>query len=419
MHRRAIGLAGGVAALALAASAAFAEPEVTASATASVSAGYTRNPFLFAGDNTDSALVRFDLRPSLQLVDAHYRLALQSYYEHSQYLSHYDGDDAFGIVAAATSQVNSRLSLSATLGFDDSIIGRNNPSYGSLSTVTNPATSGVTTDGAAPVTTPVVTANNVLPIVDGGDVGLVGRRQRRELFSGTVGADYTPSARDHWNVGLSGSVARYPSSAILVSDYVTYGGNAGYSRQVRENITVGLQGSATFVDYSSGRDSRIYSPQITYTQRFSRGWSITGGVGAGITESTGAGTNASVSGQATLCHAGTRGNACLGISRSPSVNGLGGVAAQTQVNASYGYKINARSSIDASVGYTKNGSGQLNAFSQGNYVVGNLTYNRTVSNRVSLFVASDFRDLSGASRSVRADVSGRVGLTARIGRRAS
>ena len=276
--------------------AASARPTIRTSATASAGLAYERNPFLVEDGGADAASAQFEVAPRLEVTDALTSATVAGYYNRSEYLSKYDGTDAAAISIDASSQFNSRLSLGSSIRFDSSILGGNNSlafNRGLNSTglytpinVDDPAgtvAGGVTGGGFTP---PVAPDQSTLDTgLLGGDIGLIGRRQRRNLLSTNLNAAYRPGPRGTWTLGISADRAWYPGGGIVAESYRSVGATFGYSQAINETTTLGVQLSGNQIDYDRGRRTRIYSPQATFSKRLTSGWSINVAAGASFIQS--------------------------------------------------------------------------------------------------------------------------------------
>ncbi len=165
-----------------------------------------------------------------------------------------------------------------------------------------------------------------------GDIGLIGLRQRRKTLSTSASASYLLSERTSLFGGVNASRSTYPGEqrqSILLGNFTQYGANAGFSRSINELSSVGVQVSATFVDYDRGFSSSFFTPRLTYNRTLSPRWTLNAAVGGAIVHDRISGTSVTVSAEGTLCRTySERGNVCLFASREPSVTGFGGVRTQ-------------------------------------------------------------------------------------------
>lgn len=426
----------------LAAGSAGADPVVRTSATITAGVAYERNPFLIdTPRSTDAASAQVDIRPRVEILDQRTQATIAGFYNRNQYFTKYDGNDGAGVDGSASYQVNSRWTLGAQVGFQSTVLGANN-GFGAFqdALATLPSTTPVdgigtgTETGTAPPTTLPGTGTGV---VNGGlttpvatlppvDVGLIGLRQRRNSLTSSASINYLPSARSTWTLVGYGDRTWYPNDqTIQAQDYRTLGGTLGYNRRLSETTTVGARVSASFTKYDIGSRSNIYSPQVTYTRQLPRNWSVDLAVGASIVDTSGrllgSSNGTTFNAQGSVCHTDARESFCLSGARAPSVSGFSGVTTQTSASASYSRRLDERSTIAASAGYSHvnyDNSGAIVGFvplGNQDFWSGTVSYSRRLNQRLSAVATAGYRDVSSDFLSPRSDLSGRIGLSVALG----
>lgn len=371
---------------------AFAQ-EVTGSIDLSASVGYSNNPFLETGGK-GSGYVEGTIRPNLAVTDDRGQTNFGAYYSRQEYFRRYDGTNSYGVSGQGKRRLSENVDVRALLAFDSSIIGAGDP------------------DGNQ-VIDPGLPPNP--------DIGLIGVRQRRKLLSSSVGMTVRPSARDSVSVDLNASQTWYGNRQPFNLDYVTYGGQVGYSRALSERSTVGVSVAYTEIDYErAGQDARIITPRVTYSTSFAPGWTLNAGAGVSISTLkllTGNETSTDFAGNIEVCREDQLGNLCFGGSRTSSATGYGGVRQATDLYLRYNRRISEKGSMHADVSYSINDRNSA-ALIRGKqeYLTASAGYSHRLSERLSLNADAGYRDTYGLF-SPRADIWGRLGVSYRLGDR--
>lgn len=408
-------------------------------------AGYATNPFLITGDDTASALVEVAVRPELRIEEENSATTIAAYARHQQYFERFDGNTNFGASADHRTQLSARTAIRAGGLFDSSILGGSDFATPVFTPPVVPGTtvpgtpSGVSPDvgvaptpgtgftpgtgiGITPGTTP-----GIGPIVDPtlGDIGLIGSRSRRTTFGGSLGADFTLGPRDTLNVGLSAQRSDYDQQ-ILGADFNQYVANAGYSRQINENLSVGVQGIVSIVDYDDAPDVTVYQPQLTFSQRLSPAWTLSGSAGVAFVDNKGgfglpSDRSTNFTGNLSACRQQARSLLCLSGLRSTSPSGLGDVRTVTAVNASYNYQLGERDGIALTAGYSRADGGDWEG---SNVLVGDqdflsasASWSRQVAERLRVNATLGYRDIYADNFDRDADISGLIGVGYLLGDR--
>ena len=411
----------------------WAAPEVVPSITVSGGALYTSNPFLSPGVTPDGSAVSIEVAPSVEIIGDRTQGIISGNIGYTQYLGSLGSTSGYRVQGVVLHRANDRLSLNARASFDSSILGArgfNDP----LRTLPfaqdiDPAPGTVPVPGApvAPSVTPPLFATDG-PILGLGtsiidsDLGLLGARQRRNLWSASGGLDYRSSARSTWSAEVNFSRASYPGGSIITEDYSSYGVTLGYRRALSETTSVGAGVGASRVDYARSPGSSVYSPRISISQRLRGGlsWNANAGV-AFVSQATGTSTSAFA--DASLCRTTLKSLLCLSASYAPSITGVGSVRNQVGVSANYSYRLAERTSLSASVGYT-----QLPAQSglllnvprvrpAQSFLTSDVVLNRRFSRAVSGYLGASYRKLDDSTVNVKADYGVRIGIAFTLSRR--
>ncbi|NJC33712.1 hypothetical protein GGR88_001186 [Sphingomonas jejuensis] len=441
-HRAAVAVAS-VAALTVPTALATAQV-VRSSVDLSAGAGYATNPFLISGDDTDSALVEVSVRPELRIEEESSATTIAAYARHQQYFERFDGNTDFGASADHRTQLSPRTAIRAGLVFDSSILGGSDFVTPTFTPPVAPGTtvpgtggavvpgSGVTPGtgvGVVPGTGTGVTPGTApgTPIVDPvlGDIGLIGSRSRRTTFGGSLGADFTLGPRDTLNVGVSAQRSTY-GNQIFGADFSQYVANAGYSRQINEGLSVGAQGIISIVDYDEAPDVTVYQPQLTFTQRLSSAWTLTGSVGVAFVDNKGgfglpSDQSTSITGSLSACRQQVRSTLCLSGLRNTSPSGLGDVRTVTSLNASYNYQLGERDGLTLNAGYSRADGGSLAAANQlvgdQDFLSASASWSRQVAERLRVNATVGYRDIFADDFDRDADISGLIGIGYLLGDR--
>lgn len=395
---------------------------VIPSAQVSLSGGYSTNPFLSSVDDTGVASAQIGIVPSLQIIDGTDQATISANYNRTEYLSKYDGNDGYGAAINASTQLNARTSLSLFAAYSSSILGTaGGYGIGPVITTGTGISTGIDTgtDGSTPVvTTPVITT----PVIDdlGGDIGLVGFRQRRSALSAGVNGSYRPDEKSTWGFGANASRSSYPDNGGFASNFRSYGVNTSYSRSLSERSSAGFQVAATITDYTNLPDARFVTPRLTYNTRLAERWTLDLAAGVSIIDD-GFGSGVAASASASLCRIAERAQFCMSASREPGVSGFGGARTRTSITAVYTYQLAEATSLSATGSYSRseNGVTRLSGIRGRNqdYVSGGISLNRRLARRLSAFGSVNYRDVNGLGVPIDADIGARAGLALTIGGR--
>ena len=411
------------------------------SATVTAGGAYSTNPFLGRGDGDGSASVQVSVTPRLEIIDDTDSGVISAFYNRTEYLSNYDANDGYGVNISANSALNSRTTIGFSAGYDSQILGAGGAftsvpvivpgNFGPIGTgggdvgTGGTGTIGTGTIGTGTGSIGVVPAPTA-PIIDdlgdlGGDIGLIGLRQRRNSLNAGVFGTYRPDEVSTW--GFGGNVSRnsYPDNAGRAISSRTYGVSTSYSRSLSERSSAGLQVSATVVDYATVPNSRFINPQLTYSTLLAERWSLNLAVGVSLVDD-GFSNGVALSANGSLCRSSERGNLCVLVARQPSVSAFGGARNQTSISANYSYRLAERTSLSATASYQRSSNGiamSPTAFARSNqdYISASATVNQQIARRLSAYASALYRDVKGLGVPTDADIGGRVGLALTVGGR--
>jgi len=368
--------------------------EITGRVGLSASGGYASNPFLSA-DATGSGYVEGAIRPNVSVTDGLGQTNFDAYYTRKEYFREYDHADSYGASARGQRKLSERIDVRALLSYDSTIVGSSN------------LDSDQEVDPGIP---------------EDPDIGLIGTRQRRRTLRSSVGMTMRPGTRDTWSIDLNALQSRYPSRTTFAQNYVSYGGQFGYSRALSETSSVGATIGYSEVDYDGvGRDARIISPQLTYTRSFADGWTVNAGLGVSIATRkllTGDDTSTNLAANLNACRKSERASFCFGGGRSNSATGYGGVRTVTDLTASYSYRMSERGTFRANASYSLNDRNDAAEVSgKQEYLSASAGYSHRLTERLNVTADAGYRDTYGSLLSRDADIWGKIGLTFSIGDR--
>lgn len=368
--------------------------EITASVDLSANAGYSSNPFLTT-NGVGSGFVEGAIRPNVAITDDRGQTNFGAYYSRREYFKRYNGNDSYGLSGKGERRLSERVNVRALLAYDSSIIGAADPDGDQ---VIGPG------------------------IPDNPDIGLIGSRQRRRTITGSVGMTMQPTARDTWSVDLNAMRTRYGNDLPFSQNYITYGGQLGYSRALSERTSIGAAVGYSEIDYDGSQfDARIINPQLTFNTIFAGGWSLNAGLGASISTlklPTGNRTKTALAGNLQLCRERERGRFCFGGSRTNDATGFGGVRTITDLFANYSYRLSERGTLRADARYSLNDRDRSALVSgKQEYLSLSGGYSHKLNERLNVTADVGYRDVYSDSRSAEADIWGRAGVTYRLGSR--
>ena len=361
---------------------------------------YSTNPFLVRDGGEGAASTELAITPQLSFVDERNQASLVARYRRSDYLTRYSAAEAYGFSALARRAMSARLNLRADVSYDSSIIGQN----------------GLGLVGA-------VNPNPIPgPDLRTPDISLIGLNQRQNAVAAAFGADYRLSTRDTVTGQVSINRVSYGDggNAFLLSSR-TADATIGYSRSLSERLSVGAQGSGTWIDYDNpGYSGHTYAPQGTLTYQLSPRVNLSGGLGAVFVSSTtpaGTVTATGLSANFNGCRDGGRSVQCLRAYSDAQPTGLGDVSRRYGAAADYSYQLREFDVVRASIEYSR-----LNTTSnttlqapRTDFVSGQASYERSFTRRIFAGASVGYRHANGRGFGSPSDVTFRLFLRTRLG----
>ncbi|WP_028967670.1 hypothetical protein [Sphingomonas phyllosphaerae] len=367
----------------------------------SAGAAYSTNPFLVRSGGESSVSTELSVVPQLNFVDERSQASLVARYRRSDYLTRYNSAEAYGFSALARRTMSSRLNLRADVSFDSSIIGQNG-----LGIV------GVVNPNPVPG-----------PDLSTPDITLIGLNQRQNAISAAVGGDYRLSTRDTINGQVSVNRISYGGNGgngVLLSSRTT-GATVGYSRSLSERLSVGAQGSGSWIDYDNPSYSgHTYSPQATVSYQASQLVNLSLGAGVVFVSSTtprGTFTTTGFSGTFNGCRNGGRSVQCLRAYSDAQPTGLGDVSRRLGASFDYSYQVGEFDFLRASVEYsrlTTTSNTTLQA-PRTSFLSGQATYERGLTRRLFAGASVGYRQADATGFGTPHDVTFRLFLRTRLG----
>jgi len=365
----------GVVALGLTASMPAAAQSIDLSATVEGAAGYAVNPQLRPGERGGAGFGRVSISPVLSRATALSQTVLSGSYRREQYFS------SFGRTQSITA------SLGHNQAFTEHLRGNIGVNY--------------------------TQADNLLlnPDIDLSQVNSLTDGRKTKSLSAQAGLSWTIGADD--SVNLSGQYAHSRSgTGLLANSYNQYSGDVSYLHAISAWTRIGVRSSYSYFDNSAFSSTSI-GPGVVIDHSFTPIWKLNGDVGI-IIQRSGApvnSTSTSLGFHLSLCGTYPRTTMCLLAGRQTSASAFGGQQVQTNVGASYSYKLTELSSISASANYGRNGGGAPNSGSSQVFRA-SANYNRTLTERISIGVEATGgyykNGVTGNARSIEGSAYARV-----------
>ena len=421
----------------------FAAPKIVPMVTVSGGGQYSSNPFLTPGDSPDGFAASVEVAPSIEIIDDRTQATISGNVGFTQYLGDLGDLSAYRVQGLIQHRATDRLSLTARVGFDSSILGARGfndpvrvlPFAPAVDAVPGTGTTAGTPTTPLPAAPPLLfgTNNPALGLgstIVNSDLGLLGVRQRRNLANASFGLDYRVSARSSFSAEANFSKGSFPGAAIITQGFTTYGATIEYRRAVSERTTIGVGLAVSRINYAQSPATSIYSPRVSISQRLSGGFSLNASAGVAIVRQANTSTTSPFV-DASLCRARVRSSLCLAASYAPSTTGIGSVRNQLGVSANYSYRLAERSSLSASVGYSQltaerellptapvNGPFvQRDPRAAQSFLTSDVVLNRRLSRTVAAYVGASYRKLFDNALDVNADYGVRFGLSVTVGGR--
>lgn len=393
-----------VAGLASAGAVSKAQAETTRSVQATASAAYDSNPFLFFGNDNDTASFRLEVVPTLARVDEVSSLSVSAQAEYIEYASQFDPVQNGSITLAASEDLSERLQMSASFSVASTIITQNN----------NLQPSGEAAGADGQPTLPI--ANDLL--LDE-DITLLGRRQRTNSVNARGSLSYALSQYDAIEWSAVTNVRRVASGNGLNDSNFTEQ-RLGINHRFNDDLVVGGAVAASFSSFSEGGqgDARVFSPQIFVSAQLSPRISATGNFGVSFvrTEALGGAVNSrAFSGTGSVCYKDNRNNLCLNGQRQVLPSAIGQVLTQTVASVSYSTRLSERDTLQFGGSHSLASSpfGVASRDLESIRVYGR--FERMLRERIRLFVNAGYSDTSDSLNDRRSNVQGSIGISMTFG----
>ncbi|MEG8037966.1 hypothetical protein QP166_00870 [Sphingomonas sp. LR60] len=368
-----------------------------------VSAGgaYSTNPFLIRGGGGGAASTELSVTPQVSFVDERSEASIVARYRRSDYLTRYSSAEAYGFTALARRAMSARLNMRADVSFDSSIIGQN----------------GL---GVVGVVDPTLTPG---PVLGTPDITLIGLNQRQTTISASMGGDYRLSSRDTLNARASITRISYGDgndAGPLLSSRTT-AGTVGYSRALSERLSLGAQGSGSWIDYDNPSYSgHTYSPQLTLNYQLNPRINLSGGAGVVFVSSTtprGTFNTTGFSGTLNACRNAGRSVQCLRAYSDAQPTGLGDVSLRYGAALDYSYQLREFDLVRASVDYSRLNTTSNTTLQAPNtdFFSAQTSYERSFTRRVFAGASVGYRQANGRGFGSPSDVTFRLFLRTRLG----
>lgn len=364
--------------------------------------GYASNAALQPGGDTDSFFVRLSANGVHAWQTERSSSRLSAFVEHSTYGGgNLDSKQIFDLNGDTSYAVSETVQLFGALGFSGDFGGQ-------LSTrFTGPP--------SFPETPPVITPPPPLTPSDPELFGLTGRQYR---LTGQIGAAVRPTEREQWSFAASASHFFFSGSSSGL-DYWTYGGSAGYERQVSERSSVGLRLAVQRSEFPGGVSATVLNPQVTFRTRFSEVWDAQAAVGVSYSdEDRGAGSdkNWSLSLDGSLCRTFENDRLCARASRYSQPSATAQLVQTTSAGVDWSRRLGQRDNLQLSANVVRSsGLELLGVPLRPTYYTAAGSYSRQFSPRLSGGVFVNARKLTQAGPDPKADFSGSLFVTYRFG----
>jgi hypothetical protein len=340
------------------------------------------------GNNTGSGFAQIQFNPEIDVTDEKNSLAIVGAFQDKEYFKHYNNSSDYSGGLDYKGTPSALIQTHLGINYDSAIIGQ--------------GINGL--------------INSSGPVLSGADLALFGTQQRVQTSRANGDVKFGLSAKDTLIFSSYYLVTRYEKS-FAVNDYDGYGGSAGYSRQISENLQLGVQGTASRYIYRfvSGADTTVYSPQVTFSNALSAYWKIQGALGASFINRGVNGSSTSVSGNANLCRTTERSNFCLTFLRAVLPTGANGTQNEIQGGMSYSYKISSRDTITSQINYTSNSGISLGVVPKTAFLNGDLIYRHPLTEKIDMTLQARYSHIVENTAGRSADYGGQFGISVKVG----
>ena len=361
------------------------------------STAYDSNPFLAFGGDTEVASFRLELAPSIYRSDGISSIKVSGRVEHVEYMRLYDSAQNLSANVSASHRINERVDVAATMSLSSSIS---------------------TTDFAGPIGVGEELGPDDLPLPVDNDITLLGDRQRRNQAAADASLRYTPSEFDEIRWSSSARANRYGSARLQDSDFASQ--RLAYSRRINSGLMIGGLVDASVSNFKDGRigDAKTLSPQLSVSAMLGSRLQASGSFGVSFTRTqlaVGRDTYTAMTGNASLCYKGSLSNFCLNGLRQVLPSAIGGVRKQTSIGTTYSLRLSERETVQLGGNYSTASAPLAGTGGDFESIRGYARYERRLNERTSLFASAGYSDTSDDLGVRRSNIQGAVGITFKFG----
>lgn len=361
--------------------------------------GYSTNPKLEFGDDTESVFARASIRAYHAWTTERSVTALTAFVENSTYFNNNGSQQLFDLGARRDSRVSERTSIFGRLNFNGDFGGQLGTRFTSFPTQTivpQPV-------GPGPIT--VV------------DPDLISFRGRQYRLSGDVGLTRSLSPRDSLSVSV-GAEKTFFSQDLAQLDFFSYKANGAYNRQLNERFTGGAQLGVQRTEFSGG-STTSFNPQLTGRLRLAQRWDATAAIGVNHVRRDFNGVSSNSTGlsfDASLCRTLSNGTLCAQAARLSQSTALQNVLQTTSASLSYTRRLGEKQTVQAAVNFSHSaGLRGVTDASDSTYYSFVGSYQRKLKDRLSLGGNASVRKLDRAGIDPKLDASVSLFVRYRIG----
>lgn len=360
--------------------------------------GWASNPYGATIGETSAATLTGSFSPTVTINSPTGTAQLRGSLVHTEYSRLYGGTTDYGASASIDRQISPLTTFTAGVGYSSYVRNGLYPVY-------DPIAGGPVTPGAPIIVDPS---------------GSASYRERSEVLSGNIGLGFTLSPRDSLNIAARGTRLRFPDGTGIANDYDSYGVSGNYMRAIGANTSVGVGmdvARSDYVDPAYGKTTQ-YTPTARLHTSVAPRWNLELSGGVTFSETSfllGNRSTTSLSASADLCRQGDRTSFCLTGSHGISPSSIAGSSRVTSLAARYNYVIDQRSTVNASVSYSRSTAlFDVGGFDT-DYAQANIGYDRLIRPRLSAVVSVTYSDTYDSFVSRNANIHGLIGVRYRFG----
>jgi hypothetical protein len=361
--------------------------------------GYSTNPRLEYGDDTESVFARASIQAYHAWTTERSVTALTAFVENSTYFDNIGSQQLFDLGARRDSRVSERTSIFGSLNFSGDFggqLGTRLTSFPTQTVVPQPV-------GPGPIT--------VL------DPDLISFRGRQYRLSGEAGLTRSLSARDSLSLSL-GAEKTFFSDDLAELDFFSYKANGAYNRQLNEKFTAGAQLGIQRTEFEGG-STTSFNPQITGRLRLSQQWDASAAVGVNHVRRDLNGVSSNSTGlsfDASLCRTLAAGSICAQAARLSQSTALQNVLQTTSASLHLTQRLDEKQTVQAALNFShSSGLRGVTDASDSTYYSLTSSYQRKIKDRLSLGGNASLRKLNRAGIDPKLDASVSISLRYRLG----